>query len=446
MVQSISKPPTPTFSASVMDVVAPFSAQSLFWRPRFLKSSPSLWHVPFLFWVVEVMRPTCVVQLGTGHGAGYFALCQGLEKLGHDVRSYGASGYDASPAETAVLQDIEKHNESHYGDFSCLVPGDPGALRRQLKKGTIDLLVVDGPLSDRGLEVLETKWLPMMANDGVLVLHGLRRQFSSPAGQALIERLTQEWPTIELDGGDGLLAVLCGKDAPEPLQRMASLHPGDEGFGDIHRVFSRLGAVLHQEGKTLGLSDEIEATLAQCDVLQRDLLVARQRSDHQNEDLERLQALMAERVHERDTARADLDAAGVRQAEVGARHQADQEALRRELDELKVAQVSAVETLLEETEAQAGQVLRELTGRCEAVASRGEELRRELGRARWQISRRFEELALMTQELEGCRTMTEALRQELAGMRASTSWKMTRPVRFLRRVALGRVRKDGAAK
>jgi hypothetical protein len=51
---------------------------------------PSAWieHVPFMFWLVDALRPGRFVELGTHSGVSYCAACQAVELLNLDCSCY----------------------------------------------------------------------------------------------------------------------------------------------------------------------------------------------------------------------------------------------------------------------------------------------------------------------------------------------------------------------
>lgn len=538
MVQSISNPQSASPVGHAMDIVAPFSARSLFWRPRYLKPSPILSQVPFLFWLTEMARPSCAVYLAPGEGVGYFALCQAVDKLNLDTRCFAVSGSDAPDA--ALQAGMVAHNEEFYGDFSFVETQSPGRLRRRLGTGAVDLLVIEAPLDLAMLTELEDDWLPAMAPGGAVVLHGLDGWLASAEGEALLEALQRHGPSVRLGGGQGLLLLLCGDEAPERLKRLAALMPGQQGYGDVHRVFQRLGRALHFEAEYRLAQDKVrQSQIAQEETAQA-LRAAESKSAQIGLELEELGAELALRTGERDQATADRQASDRHLSALDERHKAvaaelktalaaaeekrdwlrgklsegenvlkaeraaaealrqalaeverDGEMLREKLSGSETARaaqddrLSEVQTQLETeraaaealraerdaardeiarleaerdsacgdvarleaerdaAQARVGETLRVMTERCEALASRAEEFRRDLGEARWQTAQRFEELALLTRLLEQSRAEAQTLEQELHALRGSTSWKMTGPVRRLRRIAGGGTQERG---
>lgn len=229
-----------------VDMMTPLASKALFWRVRHLENSPFLCHVPFLFWLLETQRPTCAVQLGLQDQVVYSALCQALDMLGVDASCYGIAGFDPAPSVEA-LDRLEALNADLYDGFSRIFRNDPSQVLRRVPTGSINFILVDGPLDDAALAAVETDWLGALSPDGVLVLHGFDTHFATGPARALADRLMATHPTILMEGGDGLLVVLGGAQPADKLRRMAELQLGEKGHGEIRQVFSRLGKALHYE-------------------------------------------------------------------------------------------------------------------------------------------------------------------------------------------------------
>ena len=63
------------------------SAASL-WEPDFLKWSAWLEHTPFAFWVMDAIKPSRFVELGTHQGQSFMAFCQAADRLNLDCSTF----------------------------------------------------------------------------------------------------------------------------------------------------------------------------------------------------------------------------------------------------------------------------------------------------------------------------------------------------------------------
>jgi len=69
------------------DVLARIIRRSMFWTPERLAPSTWIEHVPFAFWLVDVLRSRTIVELGTHNGVSYSAMCQPRKLLGWQHRA-----------------------------------------------------------------------------------------------------------------------------------------------------------------------------------------------------------------------------------------------------------------------------------------------------------------------------------------------------------------------
>lgn len=63
-----AKQPTPAAPITVLPDA--LSSTALFWQPERLTDTAAIQHIPFLFWLADVLRPLHLVQIGLGRGRG----------------------------------------------------------------------------------------------------------------------------------------------------------------------------------------------------------------------------------------------------------------------------------------------------------------------------------------------------------------------------------------
>ncbi|WP_205518751.1 hypothetical protein [Pseudotabrizicola algicola] len=234
------------------DVVTPLSSRTLFWRPRYLRDGASLHHLPFLFWLVDTLRPKSFVSLGGGDGVVHFALCQAAEKLDLDARGYSFGPWGTESG--SVPTDLARYNSETYPDGSRLSPSDPAQAAGSFPAGTVDLLSVQlgdhaeaGAAEARVRDWIDRDWSHRMSARGVMVFHGVNAALEQGGDEGFLARLKGLHPTFHLDTGEGLLVVLRGAQPEDRLARLCKMAIGDPGYAAVLHVFGRLGSAAHAE-------------------------------------------------------------------------------------------------------------------------------------------------------------------------------------------------------
>ena len=291
------------------EILNPAASWTPFWNPRFVAASPALVHLPFLFWLMENHAPQRVVQLGVGDGVAYLALCQAVDKLGLNAACRGISlfgGQEASPEAAA-------HNAKMYEDFSVLSTEELATANRHYRKGGIDLLVINTPLGSDIAGVLADKWNGLMSGRGLIVVLDSTAKMTEEGAQGWLAPLLDTHPAIELEQGDGLLALTVGPDQDGRISRLADLELGMAGYREARQVFQTLGdrIVAGHCAEELQAALEVKSSSLtdaqnQLTQIQQELAKARAAEDNANEELARVQARSFDLENERSELAAKL--------------------------------------------------------------------------------------------------------------------------------------------
>jgi hypothetical protein len=120
----------------------------MFWTSE--RQAPSAWieHVPFAFWLVDVLRPRRIVELGTHNGVSYSAMCQAVKTLGLATSCSASDSWTGDEHAgfhgVDVYRDFAVFHCQRYGAFSQLVRSTFDNALAHFEDGSIDLLHIDG--------------------------------------------------------------------------------------------------------------------------------------------------------------------------------------------------------------------------------------------------------------------------------------------------------------
>jgi len=120
----------------------------MLWMPE--RQAPSAWveHVPFAFWLVDVLRPRTIVELGTHNGVSYSAMCQAVKSLSLATACFAVDTWkgDAHAGfySEDVYRDLTAFHDRRYSAFSRLIRSSFDDALHYFEDDSIDLLHIDG--------------------------------------------------------------------------------------------------------------------------------------------------------------------------------------------------------------------------------------------------------------------------------------------------------------
>jgi O-antigen biosynthesis protein len=403
--------------------IDPLKYPIAFRTPRRLNAS-SAWleHIPFAMFLVDLLRPDVVLELGTQKGDSYCAFCEAVDVLGLSTRCYAVDTWAGDPQSGTygpeVLADLRAHHDPLYGGFSRLIQSTFDEALAYFADGSIDLLHIDGYHTYEAVRHDFEAWLPKMSRRGVVLFHDINVRERDFGAWRLWDEVKGLHPSLAFVHTHGLGVLGVGAALPDGTRELFGW--SDEETIAVRSYFFRLGHGLR--------------LLTDVDVAQRCLADER-----------------AERERVAGSLRGDLERAN----EAGVKRDRVIDALKGQLEQAKevaAAQERVAESLkgalqdAKDTGAEWERAAESLKGELhqakEAVAEQGrsvESLRDELERAEQTGSDREREMQLLQgkierareQELYSVQRETAGLRHELNTLLNSRSWKLTAPLRRL---------------
>ncbi|MCA0930416.1 hypothetical protein [Ruegeria profundi] len=221
---------------------------SLFWRPRFRGNAPTLAHIPFLFWLSSVIKPSRIVVLGAGDGLVHFAFCQAIDKLNLSAR---CEGYDrwldesGKSVMTIPPKKLLEHVDYFYDSLSELTVCNPiKNIFSYVDRGSTDLLFIDLERFNSGELPSFSDLFQLVTETGLIVLHGVRgSSYEDEFSVQVIERFGSV-RSIELHQGAGLTVIALGDHLPPRLTALFATAQQGRAPVEVETVFRRLGSSL----------------------------------------------------------------------------------------------------------------------------------------------------------------------------------------------------------
>jgi hypothetical protein len=171
--------------------------------------------------IVDLLRPRTLVELGTDYGVSYCAFCQAVKTLQLDTRCYAIDTWRGDPQTRyygeEVLADLRPHHDPLYGGFSRLIQSTFDNAISLFEDGSLDLLHIDGYHTYEAVHHDYETWLPKMSPRGVILFHDIQERQSDFGVWKLWDELKGRHPSFEFAHGHGLGVLAVGSECPPDL-------------------------------------------------------------------------------------------------------------------------------------------------------------------------------------------------------------------------------------
>ena len=330
-----------------------------FWEPLRI-ARPGAWagHLTTAFWLVKVLRPLILVELGTHTGNSYAAFCQAISQLELPSRAFAVDTWkgddQAGLYDENIFQDLEAFNQNHFGRFSRLVRSTFDEARTYFADGSIDLLHIDGLHTYDAVKHDFETWTSATSPSAVVVFHDINVRHDDFGVWRLWRELSEKYPSFEFHHSEGLGILGLGPDQAPALTRLFELGRDSEAASTVRQLFATRGEAFLCRARGLDLEylvsvhseraadldstrdhlEHLQANLSQIqpelDRLRQVEAATRNESEHVrrviNEAAEYRRA--AEALEQQlQTLRKELDSAGERSSTLEAELQAERERL-----------------------------------------------------------------------------------------------------------------------
>ena len=221
----------------------PLNSQLLFKLPRCLhKKSGWTEHTPFAMFLVELLRPRVLVELGTQRGVSYLAFCHAVEELKLETRcsavdTWKGDAHAGNYDESIYRELAGRHHR--YESFSSLLRMTFDEALPKVADASVDLLHIDGLHFYKAVKKDFDTWRPKLSDRGVVLFHDtveLARDFGV---HQLWRELSPNFPSFNFEHGHGLGVLAVGPRPPAAL--LEFLAAANARPQEMRSLFSTLG-------------------------------------------------------------------------------------------------------------------------------------------------------------------------------------------------------------
>lgn len=195
---------------------------------------PYAWvgHIPFMYLLADILRPTTFVELGTDSGNSYLAFCQAVESLGTESRCFAVDCWEGDPQARFygdhVYRTLAAYHDPRYGGFSKLIKAYFDEALDQFADGSVDLLHIDGLHTYEAVKHDFETWLPKLSASAVVIFHD-SAVFDRDFGvHSFVDELKDRYRVFEFTHSNGLSVMQVGAEVPaafDEFMQEAIEHP-----------------------------------------------------------------------------------------------------------------------------------------------------------------------------------------------------------------------------
>ena len=212
-------------------------------------SELSAWneHTPFAMWLVDALRPGSIVELGTHTGVSFCAFTQAVKTLALQSACYAIDTWEGDAHTNLskdayasdVFGDLRRHHNPRYGSFSTLIRSTFEDAAAGFADGSIDLLHIDGYHTYEAVRSDFETWAPKLSGRAVVLFHDINERGGTFGAWRFWDEIRTRHPSFQFHHGHGLGVLAVGPEQREPLRWLTNLD--DAGTMVVRNFFAARG-------------------------------------------------------------------------------------------------------------------------------------------------------------------------------------------------------------
>ncbi len=200
-------------------------------------------HLPFAFFLIEVLRPANYVELGVYKGGSYNAFCQAVKELKTGTKCYAIDNWEGDihhgQYDLSVYNSMAEYQRQNYSSFSVLLKASFDDALAQFPDGSIDLLHIDGCHTYEAVKHDFERWLPKMSVRGAVILHDTNIREGDFGVWKLWGEISARYPSFEFKHGCGLGVLAVGRSVKDDFRDFLNEAGSNDFIGQLFKALGR---------------------------------------------------------------------------------------------------------------------------------------------------------------------------------------------------------------
>lgn len=244
--------------------------------PSRVVTSAWLEHAPFAFWIVNALRPSSIVELGTHNGFSFFTFCEAVTVFDLPTRAYAIDTWrgddQAGFYDDSVYEEVDQVRSERYPEQATLLRGYFDDFVDEFPDGSLDLIHIDGRHGYEDILHDFTSWLPKASERGVMLFHDIAEHQEGFGVWRFWDEVSTRYPSFAFEHGHGLGVLAVGSDVPVAV--LSFLEAAAQRPEPVRETYARLGARVSRQAQLLDTEIERDALAARLDEAREELKAA----------------------------------------------------------------------------------------------------------------------------------------------------------------------------
>lgn len=185
--------------------------------------APSSWweHVPVAHMLIELIKPSVVVELGSHYGVSFFSLCESAERFSPDTCVYAIDSWEgdehAGYYGGSIYEHVKKYRDWHHKQNGVLIREYFDKACEKFENKSIDIIHIDGLHTYEAVKADYEMWKEKLKENGTFLFHDWNVKDDNFGVWKLWEELkaTGEYKVIEFTNGYGLGIATKSNNKPD---------------------------------------------------------------------------------------------------------------------------------------------------------------------------------------------------------------------------------------